>query len=92
MFALALCCLLVVTTVAAQSKKSAKQAESLENAGEKAKAAVQDVLDDLGKTLAGYNSIISGEAKDAQSAYKKLVDNHKTRPRRSMEQRSSWPG
>jgi hypothetical protein len=69
----AMCYVLVVTTADAQSKKSAKQAESLEKSGESAKAAVQDVLDHLGKMLAGYNSIISGEAKNTQSAYKKLV-------------------
>jgi hypothetical protein len=67
------CCLLAVTTVGAQSKKSAKQAESLEKAGESAKAAVQDVLDHLGEMLVGYNAIINGEAKNVQSAYKKLV-------------------
>jgi hypothetical protein len=65
--------LLAVTSVDAQSKKSAKQAEGLEKAGQKSKDAVQDVLDHLGKMLAGYNSIINGEAKNTQSAYKKLV-------------------
>ena len=42
-FAAAVCCLLTVATVDAQSKKSAKEAESLENSGESAKAAVQDL-------------------------------------------------
>jgi ElaB/YqjD/DUF883 family membrane-anchored ribosome-binding protein len=69
----AICCLLNVTTVDAQSKKSAKQADSLEKAGESAKSAVQDLLDHLGKMLEGYNSIIDGKAKNTQSAYKKLV-------------------
>ena len=72
-FAAAVCCLLTVATVDAQSKKSAKEAESLEKSGESAKAAVQGLLDHLGKMLAGYNSIINGEAKNTQSAYKKLV-------------------
>jgi uncharacterized coiled-coil DUF342 family protein len=73
LFVISICCLLAVTTVDAQSKKSAKQAESLEKAGQNSKAAVQDVLDHLRKMLAGYNSIINGEAKNTQSAYKKLV-------------------
>ena len=64
---------LAATTVAAQSKKSAKQTASLEKAGESSKAAVQDVLDSLDKLLTGYNSIINGTAKNPQSAYKKLV-------------------
>ena len=71
------CCLLVFTTADAQSKKSAKQTESLEKAGDSAQEAVQDVLNDLRDLLTGYNSIITGEAKDAQSAYKKLVNNYK---------------
>ncbi len=69
----AVCWVLAATTVAAQSKKSAKQTTSLEKAGESSKAAVQDVLDSLGKLLTGYNSIINGTAKNPQSAYKKLV-------------------
>jgi len=69
----AVCCVLAATTVAAQSKKSAKQTASLEKAGESSNAAVQDVLDSLGKLLTGYNSIINGTAKNPQSAYKKLV-------------------
>ena len=69
----AICCLLAVTAVDAQSKKSAKQADSLEKAGDSAKAAVQDLLDHLGKMLKGYNAIVNGEAKNPQSAYKKLV-------------------
>jgi hypothetical protein len=72
-FAAAVCCLLTVATVDAQSKKSAKEAESLEQSGESSKAAVQDLLDHLGKMLGGYNSIINGEAKNTQSAYKQLV-------------------
>ena len=76
-FVAAVCCLLAFTTVDAQSKKSAKQAESLEKAGESAKATVRDVLDNLRKLLAGYNSIIDGEAKNTQSAYKKLVSDLK---------------
>lgn len=76
-FALTVCCSLIVTPVDAQSKKSAKQADNLEKAGQNAKAAVQDVLDHLGKMLAGYNSIIDGEATNTQSAYKKLVDDLK---------------
>jgi DNA-binding ferritin-like protein len=71
------CCLLVFTTADAQSKKSAKQTESLEKAGDSAQEAVQDVLNDLRDLLTGYNSIISGEAKDPQSAYNKLVNNYK---------------
>jgi len=66
-------CLLTVTTLDAQSKKSAKQAESLEKSGESARAAVEDLLKHLGKMLGGYNSIINGEAKNPQSAYKSLV-------------------
>ena len=70
----ALACVLIVAPAAiAQSKKSAKQAESLEKAGESAKQAVHDVLVSLGGLLTGYNAIIDGEAKDTQSAYKKLV-------------------
>ena len=69
----AVCWVLTTTTVAAQSKKSAKQTASLEKAGESSKAAVQDVLDSLDKLLTGYNSIINGTAKNPQSAYKKLV-------------------
>jgi len=72
-FVVAICCLVTVAPADAQSKKSAKQAESLEKAGESAKHAVQDVLDSLRNLLAGYNSIIDGEAKEPQSAYKKLV-------------------
>jgi len=73
----AVCSLLVFTTADAQSKKSAKQTESLEKAGDSAKEAVKDVLKDLRDLLAGYNSIINGDAKDTQSAYKKLVNNLK---------------
>jgi len=69
----AVCWLLIATTAAAQSKKSAKQAASLEKAGESSKAAVQDVLDNLDEVLIGYNSIIDGTAKNPQSTYKKLV-------------------
>ncbi len=69
----AFCWVLAATTVAAQSKKSAKQTASLEKAGESSKAAVQDVLVSLDKLLAGYNSIINGQAKNPQSTYKKLV-------------------
>ncbi len=64
---------LTAATAEAQSKKSAKQAASLEKAGEASKAAVQDALGSLGSLLTGYNSIINGEAKDNQKAYKKLV-------------------
>ena len=67
------CCLPVAVTLVAQSKKSAKQAESLEKAGDSAKAATQKSLDNLKGVLAGYNAIVGGEAKDPQSAYKKLV-------------------
>jgi hypothetical protein len=62
-----------VTLVSAQSKKSAKQADSLEKSGDNAKSAVQGVLDHLEVTLAGYNSIIDGKAGNVQSSYKKLV-------------------
>ena len=71
--ALAACCLLAVGPVDAQSKKSAKQAESLEEAGESSKVAVRGVLEHLSGMLSGYNSIINGDAKDTQAAYKKLV-------------------
>jgi len=70
-------CLLIVSTAGAQSKQSAKQAESLEKAGQGAKAAVQDVLDGLRGLLVGYNSIIDGEAKDNQKAYNKLLSDTK---------------
>jgi hypothetical protein len=76
--AIAVCCLLAVAGAEAQSKKSAKQADNLEKAGESAKASVQDLLGHLGKMLAGYNSIVSGEAKNPQSAYKKLVGDLKS--------------
>jgi len=76
-FVAVVCCLLTVTTLDAQSKKSAKQADSLEKAGEGAKSAIQDMLEHLGKLLAGYNSIINGEVKNSQSAYKKLVGDMK---------------
>jgi hypothetical protein len=69
--------LLTVTAVDAQSKKSAKQAQSLEKAGESSRAAVKDLLDHLGKLLVGYNSIVNGEAKNTQSAYKKLASDLK---------------
>jgi len=69
----ALCCVFTATNAQAQSKKSAKQTASLEKAGEASKAAVQDALGSLGSLLTGYNSIINGEAKDNQKAYKKLV-------------------
>lgn len=64
---------LSAATAQAQSKKSAKQAASLEKAGEACKAAVQGALGSLGSLLTGYNSIINGEAEDNQKAYKKLV-------------------
>jgi hypothetical protein len=73
----AVVCCLATVTADAQSKKSAKQAESLEQAGERARAAVQDVMGGLGKLLTGYNSIIDGEAKDTQAAYKRLVNDLK---------------
>lgn len=67
------CVFVLVSTATAQSKKSAKQAESLEQSSKSAKKAVEDVLLSLGNLLTGYNAIIDGEAKDNQSAYKKLV-------------------
>jgi len=71
--AAAVCCVLIVTPVEAQSTKTAKEAQSLEKAGENSQKAVQDLLDHMKKLLVGYNSIIDGEAKNPQSAYKKLV-------------------
>jgi len=65
--------MLAASTLSAQSKNTAKQAASLEKSGEESKAAVQDALDSLDKLLAGYNSIVSGEAAKPESAYKKLV-------------------
>jgi len=76
--AVALCCVFTATTAQAQSKKSAKQTASLEKAGESSKAAVQDALGSLGSLLTGYNSIINGDAKDNQKAYKKLVGDLKS--------------
>ena len=76
--AVALCCVFTATTAQAQSKKSAKQTASLEKAGEASKAAVQDSLGSLGSLLTGYNSIINGDAKDNQKAYKKLVGDLKS--------------
>ena len=76
--AVALCCVFTATNAQAQSKKSAKQTASLEKAGEASKAAVQDSLGSLGSLLTGYNSIINGEAKDNQKAYKKLVGDLKS--------------
>mgnify|MGYP001813178189 FL=1 len=76
--AVALCCVFAATTVQAQSKKSAKQASSLEKSGDASKAAVQDVLTSCSSLLAGYNSIIDGSAKDNQKAYKKLVGDLKS--------------
>ena len=72
-FAVALFCVFSATTAQAQSKKSAKQTASLEKAGEASKASVQDALGSLSSLLTGFNSIINGEAKDNQKAYKKLV-------------------
>jgi uncharacterized protein YoxC len=69
----AVCCMLTVSTLSAQSKKSAQQTANLEKSGEACKAAVQDALNSLDKLLAGYNSIIEGEAAKPESAYKKLV-------------------
>ena len=71
--AVALCCVFAATTAQAQSKKSAKQTASLEKSGEASKAAVQDVLASVNGLLTGYNTIVNGEAKDNQKAYKKLV-------------------
>ena len=76
--AVALCCVFMATNAQAQSKKSAKQTASLEKAGEASKAAVQDSLGSLGSLLTGYNSIINGDAKDNQKAYKKLVGDLKS--------------
>ena len=70
---LTVCCMLAVSTLSAQSKNTAKQAASLEKSGEESKAAVQDALGSLDRLLAGYNSIINGEAAKPESAYKKLV-------------------
>jgi hypothetical protein len=67
------CVWAIVPTTPAQSKKSAKQAESLEKSGESAKKAVEDVLVSLGGLLTGYNAIIDGDTTDTQGAYKKLV-------------------
>jgi hypothetical protein len=72
------CCLLAVTAAEAQTKKSAKQAESLEKTGDSTRAAVQKMMEQLRGMLAGYNSIIKGEAKDSQKAYKKLVGDLKS--------------
>jgi hypothetical protein len=74
----AVCGLLFVSAVAAQSVKSAKRAESLEKAGEKAEAAVQDVVQHLKGMLEGYNAIMDGSAKNLQSSYKKLVNDVKS--------------
>jgi Zn-dependent oligopeptidase len=77
-WAIALCLVFASATALAQSKKSAKQAASLETTGEASKAAVADVLTSCGNLLAGYNSIIDGTANDSQKAYKKLVGDLKT--------------
>jgi uncharacterized protein YoxC len=74
----ALSCVLAVMPAEAQSKKSAKQAASLEKTGAASKAAVEDVLTSCGNLLSGYNSIIDGTAKDSQKAYKKLVGDLKS--------------
>jgi hypothetical protein len=76
--AVGLCVAIATPTAHAQSKKSAKQAASLEKSGEASKAAVQDVLTSCSGLLAGYNSIIDGSAKDNQKAYKKLVGDLKS--------------
>jgi hypothetical protein len=73
-----LCCIVLVPAATAQSKKSAKQADSLEKSGESAKTAVGELLTHLDSMLAGYNEIIDGKAKNPQSAYKKLVGDYKT--------------
>jgi len=76
-FVVALLCAFAAPASRAQSKKSAKQTASLEKAGEASRTAVRDALGSLGSVLADYNSIINGEAKDNQKAYKKLVDDYK---------------
>ena len=85
------CVWAIVPTATAQSKKSAKQAESLEKAGESAKQAVHDVLVSLGGLLTGYNAIIDGEAKDTQSAYSWSATSRGPR-RRSRARRRNCPG
>ncbi len=71
-------CLVLGSAGYAQDKKTAKQAESLEKAGEDAKQAVDDVLAHVVKMLEGYNEIIDGSAKNPQSAYKKLAGDLKS--------------
>ena len=71
------CLILGGSAVLAQSK-TAKQAESLSKAADDAKKQVRGVVEQLGKMLTGYNSIIDGSAKNAQSAYKKLAGDLKS--------------
>jgi len=77
LFVAALFCAFAAPTAEAQSKNSAKQTASLEKASEASRTAVRDALGSLGSALTGYNSIINGEAKDNQKAYKKLVGDYK---------------
>jgi len=71
-------CLALGGTATQAQKNTAKQAESLSKAADNAKKQVGGVVDHLSKMLAGYNSIIDGSAKNAQSAYKKLAGDLKS--------------
>ena len=66
-------CLALGGTAVQAQKNTAKQTESLSKAADDAKKQVSDVVGQLDKMLKGYNSIIDGSAKNAQSAYKKLT-------------------
>ena len=76
-FGVVACLVLGGTAVQAQ-KNTAKQTESLSKSADDAKKQVGDVVSQLDKMLKGYNSIIDGSAKNAQSAYKKLTGDLKS--------------
>lgn len=65
--------LLAGTWAQAQSTKAARDAEKLAQSGQAAERALQDVVSHVQQMLGGYNGIIDGSAKNAESSYKKLA-------------------
>lgn len=64
-------------SIYAQSK-TAKEAENLKKTADAAEKSIQDVVEHVKGMLATYNSIVGGEAKNAQSDYKKLASDLKS--------------
>ena len=71
------CGLIGITPVSAQGTKSVKAREAVVSTGEETKKALTDSLEQWGKVLDGYNSIMDGSAKNTEKTYKTLLSDLK---------------